>query len=78
MHCQIFKTVLEVVNPLLDLSVYQSVEYILNRLNSGKVTAAMFLDLSKALDRVELEVLLAELSRCGIRGPPPACKIISY
>ncbi len=48
---------------LLDVS-----DYILNNMNDGKVTAAVFLDLKKAFDTVNHEILLSKLYSYGVRG----------
>ena len=43
-------------------------EYILNNMNEGKVTGAIFLDLKKAFDTVSHKLLLKKLNSYGITG----------
>ena len=43
-------------------------EYILNNMNEGKVTGAIFLDLKRAFDTVSHKLLLKKLNSYGITG----------
>ena len=43
-------------------------ENILNSLDNGKFSCGVFLDLQKAFDTVDHEILLSKLKYCGIRG----------
>lgn len=48
---------------LLDVS-----DFILNNMNSGKATAALFLDLKKAFDTVDHDILISKLDDFGVKG----------
>ena len=50
------------------LAVFTFVTDILKTFNKKMYTAALFVDLKKAFDTVNSEILLNKLSRCGIRG----------
>ena len=52
-----------VIHPLLHFS-----ENILNSLNEGKINLTFFIDLKKAFDTVNYEILLAKLENYGIRN----------
>ena len=49
-------------------AVYQALYKVIESMNNGKPTVAMYLDLSKAFDSVDHDVLLLKLERYGIRG----------
>ena len=51
-----------------DQAVLQIINYITKSLNDGKLVAACFLDVQKAFDTVNHEILFAKLENAGIRG----------
>ncbi|KAL3279097.1 hypothetical protein HHI36_016611, partial [Cryptolaemus montrouzieri] len=51
-------------------AIYQAISNILERLNSGKFTALMCMDLSRAFDNVRHDVRFSKLNMCGVRGLP--------
>lgn len=51
------------------LAVYHYVQEIYTHLNDGKYALGVFLDMSKAYDRVSKTILLTKIYGCGIRGP---------
>lgn len=50
-------------------AVYNLVNDVLQKVNEGKYTSVIFIDMSKAFDRVSHTQLLAKLQSNGIRGP---------
>ena len=52
------------------LAIIEIIENILEALQSGKMVAGIYLDLSKAFDTVDHNVLLYKLETYGIRGLP--------
>ena len=51
-----------------NLAVFQLTSDILGTFRGGLFTAALFLDLRKAFDTVDIDLLLFKLAKCGIRG----------
>ena len=51
------------------LAIYDLIENLLKSKDSGKITCALFLDLSKAFDTVDRNILIKKLEHYGIRGP---------
>ena len=49
-------------------AIIQSLNYIAENLNKNKSVASIFLDVSKAFDSVNFEILLKKLENAGIRG----------
>lgn len=49
-------------------AIYQALEKILNSLNNNNKTLAMCIDLSKAFDRVNHQILCKKLEIYGVRG----------
>lgn len=49
-------------------AIYQTLTNIIKSLNQNQVTATLCLDLSKAFDRVQHDILLLKLEKTGIRG----------
>ena len=58
-----FRAKHSVVHPLLQFS-----EKILKALNEGKINISIFVDLKKAFDTVDYEILLAKLEHYGVRN----------
>ena len=58
-----FRAKHNVVHPLLQFS-----EKILRALNEGKINISIFVDLKKAFDTVDYEILLAKLEHYGVRN----------
>lgn len=52
------------------LATIQAVEYICDSFEQNMVTAAAFLDLSKAFDCIDHQILLSKLQHKGVRGRP--------
>ena len=52
------------------LAIMEIHENIINTLEKGSYIAGLYLDLSKAFDTVDHEILLSKLEHYGIRGPP--------
>ena len=48
--------------------VYQMFEEVIKNLNNKKRVAGVYLDLSKAFDSVNIQLLLSKLGNYGIRG----------
>ncbi len=55
-------------NHSTDLAVIQLVDKIASCIDQNKVTAGVFLDLSKAFDTIDHQILFYKLERYGIRG----------
>ena len=53
-----------------EVAVSQICDDIINSLEQRSITCSIFLDLAKAIDTVNHSILLSELNKCGIRGPP--------
>ena len=49
-------------------AVLDVADHILNNMDSGKVTGAIFLDLKKAFDTVDHQILLSNLHSYGVKG----------
>jgi hypothetical protein len=56
-------------NRSTETAIFDLVDDILNSIDSGKKTAGIFLDLSKAFDTVEHDILFKKLHKYGVRGP---------
>lgn len=52
-----------------DLAITTVVDYILTALNNNKVVCGVYMDLSKAFDTLNFDVLLKKLKYYGINGP---------
>ena len=52
------------------LAITEIVEHLLTELQNGKLVAGIYLDLSKAFDTVDYNILLDKLEHYGIRGNP--------
>ena len=48
--------------------VIQLISQILNAFNENKYTLGVFIDLSKAFDTADYDILLKKLGMCGIKG----------
>ena len=59
---------LEKKGQLYEPSIYQALSKVLNSLNSNRTTLAMLVDLSKASNSVNHEILLKKLERYGVKG----------
>ena len=63
-HCQSgFRRNHSTATTLIDVS-----DYILNNMNKGLITGALFLDLKKAFDTVDYDILLQKLYNNGVTG----------
>ena len=51
-------------------AIFEYFEYDLKSLDDKELIIGLFLDLSKAFDCVDFEILITKLYRCGIRGLP--------
>jgi len=51
-----------------ELSIYNTLSYLHNRLDSGKNAVGLYFDLSKAFDTISHDILLNKLRSYGIRG----------
>lgn len=51
-----------------DQAVHDLTDWIVRRMDTGKKTLGIFLDLTKAFDTVSIHVLLHKLERIGVRG----------
>ncbi|XP_071950807.1 ankyrin repeat and MYND domain-containing protein 1-like [Antedon mediterranea] len=60
-------------NNSTDTTLIDVSDYILNNLNDGKATAAIFLDLKKAFDTVDNELLVNKLKCYGVSTNPSRC-----
>ena len=58
-------------------AVRQLCDEFVDNLDNGKITCAVFLDLSKVFDTVNHQILIKKLEQYGIRGLPPLL-LISY
>ena len=52
------------------LAIYDLVENLMKAKDKGEISCAVFLDLSKAFDTVDRNILLKKLEHYSIRGPP--------
>ena len=57
-----------VVNTVLSLSILDIVNTILQNMDNGKFSCGVFVDLKKAFDTVNQEILLAKLENYSVRG----------
>ncbi len=57
-------------NSSTEMAVSQIIEEIATNYQNGEYTCAIFLDLKKAFDTVDHEILLNKLSKYGVRGLP--------
>ena len=51
-------------------AIFEYLEHVLKSLDDRELIIVLFLDLSKAFDCLDFEILITKLYRCGIRGLP--------
>ena len=56
-------------NHCTSMALFEVIQMIINELASKNKVMGIFLDLQKAFDTVDFEILLPKLSHYGIRGP---------
>ena len=49
-------------------AILSLVDYLTNSFEINKLTCGIFLDISKAFDTIDHNILLSKLCKCGIRG----------
>lgn len=52
----------------INMAIYNFLNEVILGMNNNNLTAALFMDMSKAFDRVDYKILLNKLSQYGIRG----------